>query len=108
MISDEELQKVVHKVVNGFRPNKIILFGSYARDEADEGSDLDLLIVESELSDKGQEMIEIRHAIGNIGIGVGVDILVCSEREVNEWGHLPSGALYWALKEGKVLYEATY
>lgn len=50
------------------------------------------------------EMVRLRKAVGSIGFPV--DILVVSEDEVAEWGHLPGTALYWALKEGKVLYEA--
>ncbi len=45
-------------------------------------------------------------ARGNVG--VGVDVLVYSQEEVEEWGHLPGTALYSALKEGKVIYEATH
>ena len=36
------------------------MFGSYARKEADEDSDLDLLVIEQGIVDKGKEMIKIR------------------------------------------------
>ncbi len=84
-------------------PKKIVLFGSYARNDADEDSDLDLLVIEKNMSNKGLEMVKIRNAIGDIG--VGVDILVYTENDVNELSHLRGSTLYWALKEGKILYE---
>ena len=37
---------------------------------------------------------------------VPVDILVTTERQVYEWGHLPGLAINAALTEGKVMYEA--
>lgn len=79
------------------------MFGSYAREEADEDSDLDLLVIEQEIVDRGKEMIKIRNAIGDGGIGV--DVIVCSEAYVNEWGHVRSTLIHQALKEGKILYE---
>ena len=51
-------------------------------------------------------MARLRQAVGNIGLAV--DILVYSEEEVSEWGGLPGSTLYWALKKGKVLYEAPH
>jgi len=32
--------------------------------------------------------------------------MVVSEDDIEEWGRLPGTALYWALREGKVLQDA--
>ncbi|TGO02289.1 DNA polymerase subunit beta [Candidatus Thiomargarita nelsonii] len=104
MISQKTIDTAVSRLVATAKPNKVILFGSYARNEANEDSDLDLLV--PQLTNVGMEMIRLDNAIGNIGIGV--DVLVYSQQEVNKRGHIPSSALYWALKEGKVLYDATH
>jgi uncharacterized protein len=98
------LKEVVTKLVDSSHPKKIILFGSYARNEMTEGSDIDILIVKDQVISKGTEMVRLRNYIGNIG--VGVDLLLYSQQEINEWGHLPGTALYSALKEGKIIYEA--
>jgi predicted nucleotidyltransferase len=60
-------------------PAKVILFGSYARGTADEGSDLDLLVVEKEVPDKAGEYLRLKAAVGRVG--VGVDLLLMSESE---------------------------
>ncbi|EDN71169.1 nucleotidyltransferase domain protein [Beggiatoa sp. PS] len=86
-------------------PCKVILFGSYARNEANKDSDLDLLVIKPQLTNKGLEMVRLRNAIGSIGIGV--DVLVYSQQEVEKRGHIPSSALYYALKEGKILHDTT-
>lgn len=103
MINKKLIQKIVDTIVTSAHPIKIILFGSGARNEMKQDSDLDLLIIEEEIDNKGKEMVRLRNAIGNVGIGV--DVLVYSQNEVDEWGHLPGTALYSALKEGKIVYE---
>lgn len=37
--------RLVDRIVEGFRPERIVLFGSHARGTADAGSDVDLLVV---------------------------------------------------------------
>jgi predicted nucleotidyltransferase len=104
MISKDTLNQVVSKLARATRPCKIILFGSYARNEATPDSDLDLLvIIKSQSVNKAKEMARLRHLVGHVGIGV--DILVYSQQEVEKRGHIPSSALYYALKEGKILYD---
>lgn len=105
MIDDKMIKQITTKLANAAHPSKIIVFGSYARGDADEGSDLDLLVIEPFFANKRDEMIRLRLAIGDVGIGV--DISVFSEEEVKKWGTVPGAALYTALREGRVVYEAT-
>jgi len=105
MISQENINKAVSQLATVATPCKVILFGSYARNEANEDSDLDLLVIKPQLINKGLEMVRLRNAIGSIGIGV--DVLVYSQQEVEKRGHIPSSALYYALKEGKILHDTT-
>lgn len=80
----------------------MILFGSYARETADEGSDLDLMVIEQEVADK-TEYLRLRKAIGRIG--TGVDVLIYSKDEAMRRSQVPGTVLYWAVKEGKVLHD---
>ena len=81
------------------------MFGSYARGEATEDSDLDLMIILPGKPDKMAEIIRLRRAIG--ALGVGVDVLVFSEDEAQRRGQVPGTVVYWANKEGRILYDAT-
>ena len=67
-------------------------------------SDLDLLVVLSTVSDRHAEMVRLQRALAPLRIPV--DVLVCSQRDIEEWGHVRGTALYPALKEGVILYEA--
>jgi predicted nucleotidyltransferase len=104
MTAHEAIETAVRRLVAAANPRKVILFGSYAEGKATSESDLDLLVIEHEVTSKRKEMVRLRKAIGSVGLSV--DVLVYSEEEVADWGHLPGTALYWAMKEGKVLYEA--
>lgn len=81
---------------------QIFLFGSHARGDADEGSDLDFLVIESTVENRAQEMVRLRRALRPLR--VPVDILVYSRDEVNRWGQQSGSALYWALREGRVMH----
>ena len=75
------------------------------RGEATEDSDLDLMIILPGQPDKVAEIIRLRRAIG--AVGVGVDVLVFSEDEAQRRGQVPGTVVYWANKEGRILYDAT-
>lgn len=81
---------------------QIVLFGSQARGDAQEGSDYDFLVIESSVPNRAQEMVRLRRALRPLRLAV--DILVYSTEEVKQWGHQPGTALYWALKEGRVVH----
>lgn len=102
MLPDQTIQAAVDRIVAAASPSKVILFGSYARGEATEDSDLDLMVIEKEVADTGEEMVRLRSAVGDVGIGV--DVLVYSEREFEKRREWCSSPVYWATREGKVLY----
>lgn len=85
-------------------PADVMLFGSYARGEADQGSDLDLLVIEDQVDDKTAEYLKLHRAVGSLG--VGVDIVVISRAEFERRRHVPGTVPYWASKEGRLVYDA--
>ena len=105
MLNQQSIEEAVRRAVAAAHaPSRIIVFGSYARGDADEGSDLDLMVIEREFPSKGEEMLRLNRAIG--WVGKGVDVLVYSEQEFERRSQVPGTAPYWANREGKVMYDA--
>jgi len=50
------------------------------------------------------EIVKLYEALRDLR--VPADILVYSEQEIEEWGHLAGSTMYEALVESKVLYDA--
>ena len=105
MISDETLSQVKDRLVNGFHPEKIILFGSQARGTADDRSDVDILVVCSFEGKRRHLMLEMDRALR--GLRLARDIMILTPEEFELDCHIPGTIARPAWKEGKVLYEST-
>ncbi len=104
MLGSSQIAQAAARVAGAAtRPATVILLGSYARGEAGEASDLDLVVVESELPDKADEYLRLKAAVGRIG--VGVDLLLYSKSEFDRRCQVPGTLPYWARKEVRVLHD---
>lgn len=102
MIDEPTLQQIVMRIVATARPSRVILFGSYGRGDADEDSDVDLMVIKPQVDNPYEEMFHLRQAIGPIG--AGVDVLVYAEKNIEERKDWCTSPIYWALREGRTLY----
>lgn len=93
------------RLVRQFRPLRIVLFGSQARQDARPGSDIDLLVVLPEVQDKRRTLVAMLRALGDLP--VPVDVIPTDPGEISRRGHLVGSVLRSALREGRVLYERT-
>ena len=104
---DQLLPQMVETIVTEVDPEQVILFGSHARGDASEDSDVDLIVVESEPfgenRDRGSEAVRLWQALANFE--VSKDILVYSRDEVEYWRDSLNHVLARALREGEILYE---
>jgi predicted nucleotidyltransferase len=103
MISNETLYKVRERLVDGFAPDLIILFGSQARGTADDRSDVDILVVCSFEGKRRHLMLEMDRALG--GLDNAFDVLILTPEEYQRDSRIPGTVGRYAYKEGKVLYE---
>ncbi len=79
--------------------SEVILFGSYARGEAVEGSDVDFLVVEPELRNRRDETMRLRSSLRSLRIPV--DVLVVSRKAFDAWKDLPNNVIHEAAREGR-------
>ena len=84
------------------RALQVVLFGSHARGHAGPDSDIDLLVIEDRVDDRAAEMVRLRRLLRPLRINA--DILVYSADEVARLGSQTGNAIYWALREGRVVH----
>lgn len=103
MIDKTKINEIVLRIAHRFNPEQIILFGSYADDTSNKGSDLDLLIIQDTDLPRHKRGLDIR--ISLIGIKVPMDILVYTKSEFENEKNEQYSFLNAAIKNSKVLYE---
>lgn len=103
-IDEATIIRVAAMLAEAAGPSRVILFGSHARGDAGEESDLDLLVVEPMITNRLREMMRLRQVLRPLRIPV--DLLVCSMAELAAREHLPTGAIHWALQEGRTLHDS--
>jgi len=103
MLKEEEIQKLVDKIVNRIQPEKVIVFGSYAKGKATNKSDLDLFVIKDTQLPSSERDQEIRPFLSNLIINV--DVHVYTSEEVEEYGTEEYSFVHSVMKTGKVMYE---
>jgi len=102
-IDENLLSDIVQRILKVAQPEKIILFGSYARGEATEASDLDLLIIQPSDLPRYKRSTPVRLALR--GLFPSKDVVIYTPEEVKEWESASTSFIASALREGRILYE---
>jgi predicted nucleotidyltransferase len=102
MITEEQIQEVVERLRRAAPDATIILFGSHARGDAREGSDLDILVVEPVVESTFDESVRLDRQMR--GLCILTDIIVVSSDIYEEWADEPGTVIYEAAKQGRLLY----
>jgi predicted nucleotidyltransferase len=93
LFNKNQIKQAVEILTRESAPLKIILFGSYARGDANFESDVDFLVIEKLIKDKRKEMTRLRRAL--LPLRMPVDVIVSDENTIDEIGQLPGTAIYW-------------
>lgn len=98
------IEELVHRIAERFSPDRIILFGSHARGDAREDSDIDLLVLFSEVDDPHARAAEIYAALVGYS-AMPKDIVVSTSARFERYRNVVN-TIYWpAAREGRLLYE---
>lgn len=106
MITEEQIQAIVRRIVEGYQPDRIILFGSYAYGTPTEDSDLDLLVIKAGIGESRLERgVAVRQLLWASNMPP-MDILVRTPEEVADAAEVRFTIEAQALKAGRTLYAA--
>ena len=106
MVTEEQIQAIVARIVAGYQPDRIILFGSYAYGTPTEDSDLDLLVVKAaDTRRKVDRIVDIRRAAAD-RLNPAMDVLVLNAEEEARARNIRFIVEHIALRDGRLLYAA--
>ena len=103
-IDQTMIDEIVRRVTSVVPAERIILFGSAATGQMTRDSDIDLLILENSITDRGKEWLRVQDAL--LDLRYPFDIIIMTTERFEETKDLIGGIAYPANKSGKVLYEA--
>lgn len=105
MATMEQIQEIARRIGEEFSPQRVILFGSYARGNPTRDSDVDLLIIKSFKGSSVKKSVEIRLKVRP---PFPVDLLVRTPEKIQERLEMGDSFMRDILTKGKVLYESTH
>jgi predicted nucleotidyltransferase len=103
-IPAQAIDETVRQIVEKFRPQQVILFGSYARGKPRPESDVDLLVVMDTPLKGSEQAVQICQAVE---YHYGLDLLVYTPTALAERLALGDPFLREITQHGKVMYECT-
>ena len=96
------IQEMVKIIVEGWNPQQIILFGSRARGDHDDHSDVDLMIVLDEATDRGQLGRRISAELACTGMGR--DVIISTAADIVRQATVVGTVERAAVLDGQTLY----
>ena len=102
MIDEREIRSVCRRIVRNFKPDKVILFGSYAYGSQTEDSDIDLLVI---LPFEGKSFRKSVEILNRVNPPFAIDLIVRQPDDVERRYRQGDPLVGEALDRGKVLYE---
>lgn len=98
------VDSMLDKIINSCHPISIILFGSAARGEMNDQSDLDLLVVMPNGTHRRKTAQGLYRQL--LGVGFAKDIIVATEDDIEHHKLNPYMIYQQALRDGRELYHA--
>ena len=95
---------MVDKLIEEYRPEKVILFGSYAYGEPTEDSDVDLLIIKNTDKRPIDRWVEVKKLLRDVTRDLPVSPLVYTEKELEERIAIKDFFIQEIFGTGEVLY----
>ncbi len=105
MVSFNKIQEFAQQIGKAYHPQRVILFGSHARDTATEDSDVDILVILPFEGKSIRKAVEMRLKLNP---PFPVDLLVRTPETIRNRLEIGDFFIREIMEEGKVVYETDY
>lgn len=104
VVINQEIEDIVQKIVYFYQPEKVILFGSYAKGTATDKSDIDILVIkdiDEPIKNRGRLLRQLfYHSI------IPIDLLIYTKGEIEEFHGQPYSFIGTVLETGVEVYNS--
>lgn len=106
MTAEKEIERIVRRIVEGYHPLKVVLFGSYAYGTPHEDSDIDMLVIKETSERFIDRWVAVQELIADSERRTPVEAIVVTPDELTR--RLARGDQFFQeiVARGKVLYAA--
>jgi len=102
MTPTQVIEEIGSRLAKAAPPNsRVLLFGSHARGNAHEDSDIDVLVIEPTVESAFRESVRLRRELR--GLGVPIDVVVVDEEKAKRRAVVEGTVVERALREGRLL-----
>lgn len=102
MLNQAEIQKIKELLLEEQKIEKLILFGSYARESADQYSDVDLMVITEDIPDRVALMRKLRQKL--LVLPYDFDVLAVTPDEFERDSQITGTIARYAAQDGKIIY----
>ena len=101
---DKIVNKIINTILQVIKPDKIILFGSRAKDRAREDSDYDFLIIKSGIYNALKVEKAIYRKFVDMDETVSIDVIVATPETIERYKNVIGSIIKPAVEEGILVY----
>lgn len=102
-LGDPALTEIVRRLAQAYEPEKIYLFGSLARGDADPDSDYDLMVIVPDSAPPERRRSRLAYQVLR-GTGAAADVLVWAKSSFERRLHVVASLPATVAREGVLLY----
>jgi len=100
----KEIENIRDLIIQEYHPDKIILFGSFARDTEQSDSDIDILVVSDQEKDLPHPKRGLNLRLKLAVMKKPIDILFYSHEDLYRWKNIRQSFCATLLREGITIY----
>jgi len=103
-LTDERIADLVDRIVNAVHPLRIIVFGSTARGDAREDSDIDVMVVVPDGTNRHDTAADVYRSFRELRLDVDIDVVAATESDLTKHANTHGLVYKEAIKEGVEIY----